>query len=543
MEAPVVPFRDVAVGWDHACGLRTDGRVVCWGVNELGQAEAPEGAFRAIAVKGHYSCGLRVDGSVQCWSPSSVVLEGPFTAISVAPWGEFCGLRPDGALECRGSLVPGEDREFEYPSGRFLDVSVLDVSEDVSQACGVRVDNTLACWEAGWDLPGGRFSAVSAGVDYACGLRVVRTVVCWRGQGEWQVLQERAGPFSAVSAGEYHACGLRVDQTLECWRNGQTLDFYDPMSRWFFELVGLADPPGGEFAAVSVAERRSCGVRANGAVVCWGQNSLLDDDGRPLNARASFLDAPAGRFIAVSAGAGHVCGLRADSTIACWGDNSRGQADPPGGEFSAVAAGRSHSCGLRVTGRIQCWGSNRDGQMEVPEWKFTAIAAGTLHTCGLRYDGDIQCWGYGWTPPLSNYFACFRRSEGAVFCSPRTGELPGDVEFVALAAKWDHTCGMRSDGAVQCWSNGRQPNPPSPECELEDYGVLICWRRPEPDLSAPPGPLRSVSVGDGYACGILADDTVACWADETPLRLAPEGVRWQCTVRWWSRWLSPFNTC
>ena len=532
-----MPFRDVAVGWDHACGLRTDGRVACWGLNGIGQAEAPEGAFRAIAVKRRYSCGLRVDGSVQCWIPSSLVLEGPFTAISVGPWGEFCGLRPDGALECRGSLVAGQDREFEYPSGRFLDVSVGE-----SQVCGVRAGGELECWGGASDLPGGRFSGVSAGWDYACGLRVDRTVVCWRGQGEWQVLQERAGPFSAVSAGEYHACGLRVDQTLECWRNGQTLDFYDPMSRWFLELVGLADPPGGEFVAVSVESDKSCAVRANGAVVCWGQNPLLDDDGRPLNARASFLDAPAGRFSAVSAGTGHACGLRADSTIACWGDNSHGQADPPGGEFISVAAGRDHSCGLRATGRIQCWGSNRNDQMEVPEWKFTAIAAGSDHTCGLRDDGEIQCWGYGEHPPRGRGFACWPRPDGVADCRLMTG-VPTDVEFVALSARWDRTCGMRSDGAVRCWSTGNERNPPPHECELEDDGALICWRRPEPDLSAPPGPIRSVSLGDGYACGILADDTLACWADETPLKLAPEGVHWQCTLKWWSRWLSPFNTC
>ena len=39
----------VTVGWAHACGLRTDGTVDCWGYNDEGQAEAPGGEFSAIA--------------------------------------------------------------------------------------------------------------------------------------------------------------------------------------------------------------------------------------------------------------------------------------------------------------------------------------------------------------------------------------------------------------------------------------------------------------------------------------------------------------
>ena len=555
VEVPEVPFRDVAVGGNHACGLHADGRVACWGLNRIRQAQYPEGTFRAIAASGGKSCGLRVDGSVQCWTPSHPMHEGPFTAVSLGPWGNFCALRPDGTLECWGSLVPGGDRESDPPPGRFLDVSV-----GKSQTCGIRADGELECWDEASDLPEGRFSAVSAGLDYACGLRTDQTVVCWgkkERQRKRQILQEHGGSFSAVAAGEYHACGLRTDQTLDCWRNDWTLDSHDPMSLWFFEeLVGLADPPGGEFIAVSVTRLRSCAVRTSGAVVCWGQNPILDDDGNPLHVQTNFgqFDAPAGQFIAVSAGGSHACGLRADNTIDCWGYNSHGQADPPGGEFISVAAGEHHSCGLRATGRIQCWGTNREGQMEVPDWKFTAIAAGSLHTCGLRDDGEIRCWGYGGNPfstisARGNDFACGRRPDGAGDCWPLTDEpsdVPGDVEFIALAARRDRTCGMRSDGAVRCWGRRQERNPPSPECELEGDGALSCWRRPEPDLSAPPGPIRSVSVGNGYACGILTDDTLACWADETPLKLAtPEGVHWQCTVKWWSwrRWISPFNTC
>ena len=42
-------------------------------------------------------------------------------------------------------------------------------------------------------------------------------------------------------------------------------------------------------------------------------------------------DAEAFESGAVSAGFYHSCGVRSDGTVACWGDNSSGQASPPGG--------------------------------------------------------------------------------------------------------------------------------------------------------------------------------------------------------------------
>ena len=128
----------------------------------------------------------------------------------------------------------------------------------------------------------------------------------------------------------------------------------------------------GDFTAVSAGGRHSCGLRADGTIVCWGNNG----GGR--------ADPPEGEFTAVSAGAWHSCGVRTDGTIVCWGDNFHGQFDPPEGEFTAVSAGSWHSCGLRTDGTIVCWGNNLSGRADPPDGEFTAVTTGYLHSCGLR---------------------------------------------------------------------------------------------------------------------------------------------------------------
>ena len=143
----------------------------------------------------------------------------------------------------------------------------------------------------------------------------------------------------------------------------------------------------GNFTAVSAGYWHSCGLRADGTIVCWGRNSTWNVD------YAGQADPPDGNFTAVTTGSWHSCGLRADGTIVCWGLNHRGQADPPYGNYTAVTTGEGHSCGLRADGTIVCWGSNYAGQADPPDGIFTAVSAGAAHSCGLRADGTIVCWG------------------------------------------------------------------------------------------------------------------------------------------------------
>lgn len=70
-------FAQLAVGDKHTCGLRLDGKVMCWGTNQLGEhgngggaawtttpVEAAQGRqFSQLASSNHYVCAIASDPS------------------------------------------------------------------------------------------------------------------------------------------------------------------------------------------------------------------------------------------------------------------------------------------------------------------------------------------------------------------------------------------------------------------------------------------------------------------------------------------------
>ena len=117
------------------------------------------------------------------------------------------------------------------------------------------------------------------------------------------------GEFASVSAGYWHTCGVRTDGAVACWGN---------------DSFGQATPPAGEFASVSAEDWHTCGVMRDGTVACWGSNSDLQDN------EVSQATPPAGQFSSVNAGSFHICGVRTDGSVACWGEQARGITAPDG---------------------------------------------------------------------------------------------------------------------------------------------------------------------------------------------------------------------
>ena len=64
---PSGTFTSLSAGFGHTCGLRTDGSVACWGLNDQGESSPPPGVFASVTVGDNFSCGLRPNGAAECW--------------------------------------------------------------------------------------------------------------------------------------------------------------------------------------------------------------------------------------------------------------------------------------------------------------------------------------------------------------------------------------------------------------------------------------------------------------------------------------------
>ncbi len=233
-DAPTGSFKAVSTGSDRSCGIRIDDSVVCWGNTRFGHTDPPTGSFKAVSVNGGQSCGIRTDNTNICWGFGDS-LGSPYEAVSVGP-DYVCGIgnRSDDSIVCVGN-APASD-----PTGSFKAVSAgghhVSVVRRESHFCGIRSDDTIACWGNNTytqrDAPEGTFVAVSAGGAHSCGLRTDDTIACWGSNGNGQT-DAPTGRFKAVSAGHDHTCGIRADGSIVCWgliKLGQADDRMDDES-------------------------------------------------------------------------------------------------------------------------------------------------------------------------------------------------------------------------------------------------------------------------------------------------------------------------
>ena len=279
LESPSGSFISISMGVgasgkreSHACGIRTDRSIICWGDNSFGQSDPPEGTFAAVSAGGGHSCAIRTDGTVICWGHNYAGKADPpagsFTAIS-AGTNNVCAIRTNATAICwghnRADVVSESGEAGEYtrtsagnprylPKGTFSAIS----NGVLWYTCGIRTDGTLICWGSGnyngeLDVPSGQFVAVSSGQWHSCGIRADRTAACW-GWNQNGAADSPEGAFASISAGVRFACGIKTDGTPICW----------PYNPWAGRDPQAADPPGTQPGTAVGAPWKIRGVKAAG---------------------------------------------------------------------------------------------------------------------------------------------------------------------------------------------------------------------------------------------------------------------------------------
>lgn len=214
------------------------------------------------------------------------------------------------------------------------------------------------------------------------------------------------------------------------------------------------------------------------------------------------------------------CGLGADGTVRCWGSSrdgecgveSRGVPMTPIAGLSGVEeidAGYSFAC-ARSGGEVRCWGSNRYGQLgpNAPAGAdkstvplvvsglppIAELGLGNFSACARAENGSVWCWGLGERGQLGPSVA--DRSATPV-------QVPRVRNATRLFAGHNHFCAMDARERLTCWGNN-------------SYGQTGArrGRRSPPRVVRSTGPIRDVSLGDGFSCLLNDDGGIRCWGQD-----------------------------
>ena len=197
----------VSAGCTNSCVLRADGTVSCWGQNQFGQlgngttgnqnsSTVPVGVVgvtNAVGVTAgnRHACALRANGTVSCWGDNgSGVLGNGTTSPSPVPVGvvgvtnavavdgatngsHSCALRADGTVSCwganqSGQLGNGTTNSSTVPVGVVGVTNAVAVAVGGQYSCALHADGTVSCWGANdsgqFGAPGPPSSAVPVAV-------------------------------------------------------------------------------------------------------------------------------------------------------------------------------------------------------------------------------------------------------------------------------------------------------------------------------------------------------------------------------------------
>ncbi len=286
------------------------------------------------------------------------------------------------------------------------------------------------------------------------------------------------------------------------------------------QWVDLA--PGGGF---------SCGVRSNGSLWCWGDNSF----GQLGNGTTTPSDVPVQVGVdtdwsQVDTGTDHACALRTDHELWCWGSNGVGElgdgtktdSSVPvqverGASWANVVTGRQFSCAIALDKAAWCWGQNDAQQLglgpggggiivpdptrvDAPK-RWSVLSAGWASTCGLRTNATMWCWGWN--------------AHGVVGIGkdPRYVASPTRVRgrnWSVVSVGVDSACAVKragASGSLWCWGSNATA--------ALGLGPDAGGAKHFPTRLSTPAGWESVSAGDYGACAIDVSQHMWCWGNNS----------------------------
>jgi alpha-tubulin suppressor-like RCC1 family protein len=318
-------------GSGHICALFDNGRVKCWGDNQLAQLGLGDSVNRGemasqmgdnlpfvdlgtgrtvttISVGAFYTCVILDTGKVKCWgtnrlgelglgdttsrggAPGQMGDNLPIVnlgachtvkAVSAGRWGHVCAILGNGQVKCWGT-----NQEAELGVGDSMNRG--DKPDQMGDALpAVRLGT------------GRTATAIATGMWHTCALLDNGKVKCWGQNSEGELgVGDRLSrgnhasdmgdnlpevdlgtgrTATAISLGQLSSCALLDNGQVKCWGRFLGLGQYPSELGWAPGQMGDALPAlelgtGRSAKTISAGSSANCALLDNGEVKCWATN-------------------------------------------------------------------------------------------------------------------------------------------------------------------------------------------------------------------------------------------------------------------------------
>ncbi len=185
----------ISIGYQHGCVLNADNSVACWGQPGTMNAPPPGLKAKSLHAAAYFNCAVKMDDSLVCWGinpPAPPVdLKAKLVSAIVHTGGHLdeapgltrhaCAIGLDDTLRCWGDNIAGTT-DVPADLGPVRDVGVNSYT-----TCALKPDGAMICWGTRrlfperYKAPPGdlKLKAIKGQFGAFCGLRLDDTLACW----------------------------------------------------------------------------------------------------------------------------------------------------------------------------------------------------------------------------------------------------------------------------------------------------------------------------------------------------------------------------
>ncbi|MCD0478765.1 T9SS type A sorting domain-containing protein [Chryseobacterium sp. LC2016-29] len=227
----------------------------------------------------------------------------------------------------------------------------------------------------------------------------------------------------------------------------------------------------GCWKSVSAGYMHSIGLKTDGTLWAWGDNSLGQlGDGTGIGKTTPIQIGTANNWLKIATGAYYTVAIKTDGTLWAWGQNTYGQLGSGSTvgkitptqigtetDWASIATGDTHALAIKTNGTLWSWGRNSAGQLgdgtnlhnftptqvgTANNWE--AIAAGVQHTFAIKTNGTLWGWGDNASGQLG---------DGTTFNRKVPTQIGTATNWKTVDAGYLHSVGLKTDGTIWSWGN------------------------------------------------------------------------------------------